>query len=275
MVVDVPLPWEFTSGVSARCYVKPLQIDSSALHHAPAASFILKDKTEIREKKHWKDSLKGFILKCPKCTPSFVVSCRFVETSESVNQPTVHAATLCWNLCWGLSGFCCLSFGTTKPDTSDFGSQRQATPSAAQHLSQAHKIPCFMRSTHFHHAYVESHCGILMLIACPGAIAASQRTIQLRSLPNCGGNQRAWKSMSTRCPPDWLYRLYAPRRLAAVSLGLSSLSRRGFLRSYATIRLADASRQHHILCAGSQRYRFSVKQSGLSEQGSEKRWKLT
>ena len=73
-----------------------------------------------------------------------------------------------------------------------------------------------------------------------------------------------------------VYYIYvAPRRLATICLGVSSLSRRGFLRSYATIRLADASRQHHILCAGSQRYRFSVKQSGLSEQGSEKRWKLT
>lgn len=189
--------------------------------------------------------------------------------------------------CWGLSGFCCLSSGPHL-DTSDFGSQRQATPSAAQHLSQAPQNPmlrCFMRSTHFHHVYVESHCGILLMpIACPGAIAVSQRTIQLRSLPNCGGNQRAWKSMSTRCPPDSLYRLgltleriiyVAPRRLATISLGLSNLSRKSFLRSYATIWLADASRQHHILCAGSQRYRFSVKQSGLSGQGSEKRRKLT
>ena len=90
-------------------------------------------------------------------------------------------------------------------------------------------LRCFMRSTHFHHVYVESQCGILlMLIACPGAIAASQRTIQLRSLPNCGGNQRAWKSMSTRCPPDWLYRLYAPRRLATISFRLIKSFQEGF-----------------------------------------------
>lgn len=39
---------------------------------------------------------------------------------------------------------------TTREDTSDFGSQRQATPSAAQHLSQAHKIPLFAASWDLH-----------------------------------------------------------------------------------------------------------------------------
>lgn len=189
----------------------------------------------------------GFILKCPKCTPSFVVTVDLLKLKKRSTRQPLMLQPFVETWCWGLSGFCCLSSGPHL-DTSDFGSQRQATPSAAQHLSQAPQNPmlrCFMRSTHFHHVYVESHCGILLMpIACPGAIAVSQRTIQLRSLPNCGGNQRAWKSMSTRCPPDSLYRLgltleriiyVAPRRLATISLGLSNLSRKSFLRSYATI----------------------------------------
>ena len=87
------------------------------------------------------------------------------------------------------------------------------------HLQQHNTLakPTKSHASLLHEIYIDLHTFtmytwkvtviLLMLIACTGAIAASQLTIQLRSLPNCGGNQRAWKSMSTRCPPDSLYRL--------------------------------------------------------------------